>query len=190
MGSLLSGKRSDRRTTDEAILIRLPELRRAGLLRKGEMTSVRRTWQEAGEAVGEFTITIDLRNFAEPCIYISGDADGCQISQRVLLTGFDQPFGGTRWYVTCPRSASRCQVLALPPGEGVFASIGGWGLAYQSTREPQTLRAHRSARKARERYDGLPKRARWPTRLAAMRSLCELSASVTASEIQQVRKPA
>jgi hypothetical protein len=95
-------------------------------------------------------------------ISIKGAAFGQPIDQTLEVVAQPMPFGGERYFAICPLSGKRCAVLILPPGKALFASVGGWGVAYASTRECKVGRAHRAMRKIEETR--LSKYARKPTR--------------------------
>jgi hypothetical protein len=64
------------------------------------------------------------------------------------------PFGGRRWWFSCPVSGRRCAVLYLPRGAARFGSAKGYGLAYGVTRMAEHDRLwHRMEKIARRLGD-------------------------------------
>ena len=165
MGGFGSGRRSNRVTTDECIQIRLPDLRRLGMIRRHCMHRRERVWYDAGRVVAQLTLAsdVDCRE-PYPCLKISGQAYGRRVDCLVWLDCQPMRFGGERWYALCPSTGRRCTTLVLPPGKTHFASVNGWGAAYGSQRECKLHRAHRAIYVASTRLKGLSKYARNSTR--------------------------
>lgn len=165
MGGYGSGRRTHRATTDECLQIRLPDLKRLGMIKRHCMNRQTLTWRCDGRISAQLTLVSDVHcREASPCLKIKGAAHGRQIDCLVWLDQQPMPFGGERWYALCPRTGKRCTTLVLPPGRVHFASVGGWGVAYGSQRECKVHRAHRAIDKASGRLRGLSKYARRLTR--------------------------
>jgi hypothetical protein len=165
MGGFGSGRRSNRATTDECIQIRLPDLKRLGMIKRHCLHRRERVWYDAGRVVAQLTLVsdVDCRE-PYPCLKISGQAYDRRVDCLVWLDHRPMRFGGERWYALCPSTGRRCTTLVLPPGKTHFASVSGWGVAYGSQRECQVHRAYRAIGKASSRLKALSKYARRPTR--------------------------
>jgi hypothetical protein len=174
MGGIGSGRRSNRATTDDCIRIRLPDLKRLGMIKRDCMHRREWTWYLDGKLVAELSLIsdVDCRE-PYPCLKIIGQAYGRRVDCLVWLDHQPMHFGGERWYALCPKTGKRCTTLVLPPGRTHFASVRGWGIAYGSQRECEVHRAYRaihvaSARlKALSRYARQSNRERLKSKLAA-----------------------
>ena len=91
---------------------------------------------------------------------------------RVDLATTPQPFGGRRWWWTCPHRGDLVSKLYLPAGGSTFASRKAFRVAYRSQRESPRDRALSRAFKLRHRlgatggigdYIAKPKGMRWAT---------------------------
>lgn len=165
MGGYGSGRRTHRATTDECIQIRLPDLKRLGMIKWRCMSRHTLTWRCDGRISAQLTLVSDVHcREASPCLKIAGTAYGRQIDCLVWLDQQPMPFGGERWYAVCPKTGRRCTTLVLPPGGMHFASVSGWGVAYGSQRECEVHRSYRAIDKASSRLKALSKYARRTTR--------------------------
>lgn len=165
MGGINSGRRADTPDTDQCLRLSLPDLRREGLLKRHVWARRERQWIRFRDdaVVGAVAITADLDcRQQDLSITIKGRAWGRPVEQVLEVVAQPQPLGGERFYAICPLTSRRCNVLILPPGETLFASVRGWGVPYSSSREREVSRAVRTMRK----IDGqkLSKYARKPTR--------------------------
>lgn len=176
MGGFGSGRRTNRTTTDECIQIRLPDLKRRGMVKRHCMHRQILTWRCHGRASAQLTLVADV-NCCEPfpCLKIFGWAFGQQIDCMVWLQSQPMNFGGERWYALCPHTGTRCTTLVLPPGKTHFASVRGWEVAYGSQRECEIQRAYRAIDKASSRLKALSKYARRPTRQKILSKLVSKS---------------
>ncbi len=161
MGGIGSGRRAATLNTDDCISFTLADLRREGALKRHLWARREREWVElrSRRTVGAVSIVADVDTGR---ISIKGAAFGQPIDQTLEVVAQALPFGGERYYALCPLSGKRCTVLIIPPGKTFFASVGGWGVAYASTRMCEIGRAHRAMRKVEETR--LSKYARRPTR--------------------------
>lgn len=161
MGGIGSGRRATTLSDEDCLRITLADLRREGALKRHLWARREKGWVDlrTKREVGAVSIVADV-----DCgrISIKGRAFGQPIDQTLKVVAQPMPYGGERFYALCPRSGKRCTVLILPPGKALFASVGGWGVAYASTRECEVGRAHRAMRKVEETR--LSKYARTPTR--------------------------
>lgn len=165
MGGYGSGRRTHRATTDECLQIRLPDLKRLGMIKRHCMNRQTLTWRCDGLISAQLTIVSDVHcREASPCLKITGTAHGRQIDCLVWLDQQPMHFGGERWYALCPSTGKRCTTLVLPPGKTHFASVSGWGVAYGSQRECEVHRAYRAIHGAEARLRVLSKYVRTPTR--------------------------
>lgn len=165
MGGIGSGRRSSRLSTDECIQIRLPALKRLGMVKRHCMNRQTLTWRCDGRISAQLTLVSDVHcREPSPCLKFTGAAFGRHIDCLVWLDSVPLPFGGERWFALCPKTGKRCTTLVLPPGRTHFASVSGWDVAYGSQRECEVHRAHRAIDKASSRLKALSKYARKPTR--------------------------
>jgi hypothetical protein len=165
VGGIGSGRRTSRATTDDCIRITLPNLKRLGMVKRHCMNRRNLSWTCDGRVVAQLTLVCDVDcHEAYPCLKIAGQAYGRRIDCLVWLDSAPMRFGGERWYALCPHTGKRCTTLVLPPGKTHFASVRGWGVAYDSQRECEVHRAYRAIDKASSRLRGLSKYARKPTR--------------------------
>ena len=67
------------------------------------------------------------------------------VTDRVQLTATTPNFGGSRWWLVCPRTGRRTTKLLLPNGGWHFWSRQAYGLGYASQREGLFDRLHRRA---------------------------------------------
>lgn len=172
MGGYGSGRHSDRFSTDDCLIVRLPELRRIGMFQRQAMNRHSRTWTRDGATLAHLTIGVDIDCFEPfPCLKISGVAYGKNIECLVQLESFPMRFGGERWYALCPKTGIRCTTLVLPPGTAHFASVKGWGTAYSSQRECATVRGCRMIDKMNDRLNNMSKYTRRPKRQKLIREL-------------------
>lgn len=165
MGGYGSGRRTHRATTDECIQIRLPDLKRLGMIKRHCMNRETRFWVRDGQKIAHLAIIsdVDCRE-PSPCLKISGDAFGRTVDCLVWLDSAPMRFGGERWYALCPNTGKRCTTLVLPPGKTHFASVAGWGVSYGSQRECEIHRAYRAIDRASGQLKTLSKYVRMPTR--------------------------
>jgi hypothetical protein len=92
-----------------------------------------------------------------------------EIDDKIFLTTTRPPFGGLRWWFSCPRSGRRVRTLYLPLGGRHFWSRRAYGLAYASQRGTAIDRAHRGQAKIKARLIGnldpqewdLPPKPKW-----------------------------
>ena len=183
MGTLLSGRRCDRPKSDDCVVLRLPDLRRRGILQRGHCATWRRWWQDADGTEFEFVITADLRD-CQPAPVLMIACKQLGVEQCIALQSIPQPLGGESWYALCPRLGTRCRALYLVPGQREFASLKGSGASYSSTREQPRWRALRALEKAQARKDRLSRCAHRPTRERVEGALREAErvATLAASE--------
>jgi hypothetical protein len=186
MGGYGSGRRTDRPSTDDCILINLAELKRWGMLQRHCMNRRERVWTADGEVVARLTIVADTDCMEpRPCLKITGTAFGRRTDCLVWLEAVDLPLGGERWYALCPKTGRRCAVLILPPGGSDFASVKGWRIPYGSQRECEVHRAYRAIDKASERRKALSKYARKTTR-ARLRDRVDAKHRVIDGELERL----
>ena len=166
MGGFGSGRRTDRTTTDECIQIRLPDLKRLGMVKRHCMNRQTLTWRCDGRISAQLTLVsdVDCRE-PYPCLKITGWAFGKNVDCMVWLDCQPMHLGGERWYALCPHTSKRCTTLVLPPGKTHFASVRGWDVTYGSQRECEIHRAYRAIDKATSRVKTLSKYTRKPTLL-------------------------
>ena len=144
--------------------MRLPDLRRLGLLQTGH---VRTGHLEVTNEYGSVTpiwvrVDADLDNQAWLTIRLQHR--GQPLEHQVMLDPRPQPLGGYIWRALCPITGRRCKTLVLPPNGSHFASAEGLGLTYKVQSMDAYGRANRRAQKAHERLRTMSKYTRHPTR--------------------------
>jgi hypothetical protein len=165
MGGYGSGRSgAPRPTVETSLSLELPRLRREGHVKPGQRTHGRLVWTLRGDEVGRVEFVCRMDPDGPSVLALSFSIDGKSITQRIRLEPMPMRFGGMRWYFICPRTSRRCTTLVLPAYGDGFASVKGWGLAYQSQREDAFGRAKRRLAKAEGRLARLSKYARTPTR--------------------------
>lgn len=165
MGGYGSGRRTNRLTADECIQIRLPDLKRLGMVKRHCMHRQVLTWRCDGRISAQLTLVSDVHcREASPRLRVTGTVYGRHIDCLIWLDSMPLPFGGERWYALCPKTDKRCTTLVLPPGRSHFASVRGWDVAYGSQRECVVHRAYRAIDKASSRLKAASKYTRRPTR--------------------------
>jgi len=174
--------RTDKPTTDDCIILRLPKLKGLGMLKRGHTSR-----RDLSYPYGTLTVVSDIECFEpRPCLKIVGQGFGRQIDQTIELESMPMRFGGERWFAKCPLSEKRCTTLVLPNGEARFASVAGWGVSYVSQRLGPVGRKFLALEKADRRLRGLSKYTRMPTRQRLKEEIrqltCELEHEICNNE--------
>lgn len=167
MGGTAYGCRGRRVTTDDCVRIRLPDLRRLGMLQRHCMMRQSLSWQRGGCTVAELTIVSDVHCLEViPCLKFTGFAHGRQIDCHVTLTSRPRHYGGEEWYALCPVTGALCKTLVVAPGQAQVTSVRGSGVPYASTCQSEVDRAMRTIHRIGERQRTMSKYTRKPTRAA------------------------
>lgn len=138
MGGYNSGRHGARSTIDSGLVLDINRLRRDGLLRS-HPGSLNWTETETGKAVASIGFDVQIEDEASGWIrlhYVVTLWDGQKRSSdyRVQLVSTPQPFGGRRWWFTCPRTGNRVAKLYKPAGASLFLSREAHGRGYRSQR--------------------------------------------------------
>ena len=146
-------RKAPKRTTQDCIALKLPELKWLGMLQRGYMTRRSIACYEGGRNyAGTLTAVSDIECLeVRACLTIIGTVYGDSIHQHILLESLPMRFGGERWYARCPRTGKRCTTLVLPRGETQFASMAGWSVAYASQGFSPLRRIDHALSKAEDR---------------------------------------
>jgi hypothetical protein len=160
MGGYSSGRyrTKNRGATEHTLRLDMRYLRRAGFVRPGAMASGPLRWSRGGEETGSITLTVDLRDMADPFARLDFSVDGEARTQRIRVHGVSCRYGGQRFYFACPQTGRRCEVLCCV--SGVFASRQAQRLAYASQSEDALGRLHRAKARIDERLQGEGRRPR------------------------------
>ena len=152
MGDINSGRQRSvhRGAVEQFPVIDLRVLKRAGLLKPGDMLR----WRNQDLEALEVRIFVDLSDADEASIRIAGDV----ADQRAAIECVPCPLRGYRCYFHCPLTGTRCEQLFLV--DGVFASRKAHRLTYASQGEDDLSRARRKARKPRRQVEGDSRYAR------------------------------
>jgi hypothetical protein len=178
MGGFGSGRSGGRATTDSGLTLVLSKLLRDGLFRPGFAGSGSLIWTNTrtGEQIGSigYEAHLDEDKGRVRLRYTTTRRDGekRESDYWIPLETTPQPFGGRRWWFTCPQTGVRVGKLYLPNGAFTFASRQAYRLAYACQREQSHDRASRRAFKLRGKLGAeggigdfipKPKWMRWPT---------------------------
>jgi hypothetical protein len=142
MGGYGSGKSGGRPTVESGLMLDVSRLFKDGFLKPGASTFGTLRWTVV--STGEETASMGFQSeLSEDSGYVrlywastdqrTGETRQCE--NRITLTTRPQPFGGRRWFFTCPRTGERAAKLHLPSGASTFASRKAHQLGYRSQRE-------------------------------------------------------
>jgi hypothetical protein len=148
----------------------------AGGLAFGMSGTIAASFPHDGEPF-PFSITVDTLDPGAPALVLEHEsrcAPFVAIRYTVGLETTPQPFGGVRWWFTCPHTGRRASRLFLPRGAAQFLSRHAYGLGYASQRLSKWALLDRRAQKIQEALRGddagalstlppKPKWMRWPT---------------------------
>ena len=165
MGGIGSGNfRRTRYFVEECLSVRLPDLRRLGLLKPGHMRSAHLELVSGQRCLAPLWVQVDADLNGNARIKIRLVHRGKTLEQTSALVPTAQPLGGYQWFAVCPISGKRCRSLLLPPDGTQFASVTALGLTYAVQSMDAYGRAHRRAQRAVERLGGMSRYTRHPTR--------------------------
>jgi hypothetical protein len=166
MGGFGSGRSGGRPVIEDGLVLDIDKLRRDNLIRSNSSRSGSLTWSEVhsrrevatigySTSIGDDEGSLRLR-YTTTTRYSGEKIDS---DYEIMLETVPQPFGGIRWFFTCPATGARASRLYMPPGSTRFLSRGAYRhLAYQSQREAPYDRALRRAFKYRRKlgnHDGI-----------------------------------
>ena len=137
MGGYGSGRRGGGATTEESLRISLAYLLRQRLAVDGCIKAGTLTWTTNGQHTGTVQYHCDLANEFEPKLKLSFIRAGCtapdgRVEQTIRLTSTTPHYGGRRWWMICPFTKQRVDMIYLPYGGDRFASRKAWRLRYTS----------------------------------------------------------
>jgi len=179
MGGYGSGRSGGAPVIEDGLTLDINKLRRDNLISSNSSRSGSLTWSETysgrevatvgySTSIGDDEGSLHLR-------YVTTRYGGEKIRSdyEIGLETVAQPFGGIRWFFTCPATGARTSKLHMPPGSTRFLSRGAYRrLAYQSQRLTPYDRALKQAFKLRRRMGDQgaigdfimkPKWTRWAT---------------------------
>lgn len=138
MGGYNSGRHGARAAIDSGLVLDINRLRRDGLLRS-HRGSLNWTETETGRSVASIGFDVLIEDEVSGWIrlhYVTTTWDGQKRASdyRVYLVSTAQPFGGRRWWFTCPRTGDRVAKLYKPAGTSTFLSRVAHGRGYRSQR--------------------------------------------------------
>ncbi|RYB01414.1 hypothetical protein D3272_26165 [Lichenibacterium ramalinae] len=157
MGGLGSGREARFRTVEGAFRLDLAGLFK-GMPESGKGTatigreggrlcrSIERMEVDLDICGGSGSIRLRYEVLSRGDLVVMGD--------RLMLVSLPQPFGGRRWWATCPISGRRVKSLYLPAGALRFASREAYGLRYESQRMNPKDRALEMAQRVRRELGG------------------------------------
>ena len=149
---------------EECLAVRLPDLRRLGLLQTGHLRSGHLEVINEDGTVTRIWVRVDADLDRQAWLTIRLQHRGQPLEHQIMLDPRPQPLGGYRWCALCPITGRRCKTLVLPPNGSHFASAEGLGLTYAVQSMDAYGRAHRRAQKAQARLRTMSKYTRHPTR--------------------------
>ncbi len=174
MGGPGSGNfRRSRHFVEECICVRLPDLRRLGLIQTGHVRSASLEIEHSDGRITPIWVSVDASLDTPPTLTLRLTQAGRRIEHQVALEAVPQPRGGHRWLALCPLSGARCRTLVLQPDRTYFASVAAQGLTYAVRSLDIYGRAHKRAEKALQRLGGLSKYARTKTRQRLWETILE-----------------
>jgi hypothetical protein len=156
MGGYNSGRHGARPAIDSGRVLDLGALKRDGRLCSGQGSVYWRN-VDTDEVVGSIGYQIWFEDETLGWVrlqYVSTTWDGEKhhSDYRVGLISTPQPFGGRRWWLTCPRTGARAQKLYMPAGSFTFMSRRAYrGRGYRSQRRSPYDQAIAQAYKLRRR---------------------------------------
>jgi hypothetical protein len=146
MGGPGSGWRSGSSKTpvEDCLVLSTARLMRIGLLRANLHRTASISWSDSYTEEKLSSIGFDPNIWNEHGVarlYYSRSSTGEHMDYRVQLTSTSLPWGGRRWWFTCPLVISektcgrRVGKLYLPPGAEYFGCRQCYDLTYQSCQE-------------------------------------------------------
>lgn len=149
MGGSGSGRRREKTTVEEGLILSAATLQSGKLLRlgSGAVGSLAWTRTATGETSSSISYEVNTLNQADPWIRLSYTVrrNKEDVDFRVRLTTTPLPWGGVRWWFLCPLTHNgrgcwrRCGKLYLPPGGRYFGCRLCYNLTYTSSQD-----AHKS----------------------------------------------
>jgi len=146
MGGYGSGRPREKTTTvEECRTLSVRDFRGIGAFWGGLNISDELIWtnRRTGKRVFSIDYEVDTQDRAGAWIRLH-HRSGCRgntVDYHVRLTTTPMPWGGVRWYFTCPIMTGsrtcqrRCWKLYLPPGERYFGCRTCYNLTYTSSQE-------------------------------------------------------
>ena len=157
MGGLGSGSQARHRTVESAFRLDLSDLFK-GMPQSGKGTAtVEREGGRLCRSVERLEIDLDIEGGAGSLRLRYGVLSRGELvpmGDRIMVVSSRQPFGGRRWWATCPISGRRVKSLYLPPGALRFASRQSHGLRYESQRMSPRDRTLEMAQRIRGKLGG------------------------------------
>ncbi len=157
MGGMGSGSEARYRTVESAFRLDLAGLFR-GMPEGGKGTAtVERKGGRLCRAVERMEIDLDVAGVSGSMrlrYEVLSRGELVPMGERVMLASLPQPFGGRRWWATCPISGRRVKALYLPSGSFRFASRQALGLRYASQRMSPRDRTREMAQRIRRDLGG------------------------------------
>lgn len=140
MGGWNSGRSGGRPVKEDGLTIDLALLLRKGWMRDGcEGRAHRLTWSWGHDSSSSISYDYDLTDPDNASMTLSyrqkrfGE-DWRDRKQHIRLVYTVPPYGGRRWWMTCPVRGHRVGKLYLPGGGDIFAGRKAWRLGYRSQR--------------------------------------------------------
>ena len=145
MGGYGSGRSTGRPTTESGLTLTLSKLLRDKLFRPGCVGAGSLIWTNTstGERIGSIGYEAHLgeENGRVRLHYTTTRRDGEKRDSDcwIQLETTPQPFGGRRWWFTCPWTGVRAAKLHLPEGALTFASRQGTGSRTNANANPAII---------------------------------------------------
>jgi len=148
MGGYGSGRPREKTTVEECRTLSVRDLKREGAFRDGVNIAAKLIWtNRTGESVFSIDYEVDTRNRGDAWIRLQYRRNGEAVDYRIRLTTTPMPWGGVRWWFTCPLTTHsrtcqrRCWKLYLPPGARYFGCRECYNLTYASSQEAHAFDA-------------------------------------------------
>jgi hypothetical protein len=139
MGGWGSGRKCGKPVKEDGLTIDLALMLRKGWMTVGRCSSGRLTWSSSSGWSATIGYSYDLTHPESASLTLDyrnkrGGDDWTSRKQHVRLVYTVPPYGGRRWWMTCPVRGDRVGKLYLPSGGDIFAGRKAWRLAYRSQR--------------------------------------------------------
>ncbi|MBX3564841.1 MAG: hypothetical protein KF730_09720 [Sphingomonas sp.] len=155
MGGLGSGSERSINVgnVEDALALDIRALRRLGIARPGECVCDTVRWSNGGLNAPSARLRVDLGDVERGggMRIVSNLIDGPGM-QHVAIEALPTSWGGWRFYLICPITARRCEVLYY--AEGRFASRAAQRLSYATQNMTDLSRVRRKAVKLCRRFSG------------------------------------
>lgn len=140
MGGYGSGRSGGGPIADECHRVELGRMLRIGQAKDGAYISGTLSWTVGGRPSGCIGYQCDMINPDDAWLWLNftktpHNGEPEKVEQKIRLTYTRPNYGGRRWWMLCPYTGKRVDVLYMPNGTRRFASRKAWRVQYQSQRD-------------------------------------------------------